>query len=170
MEEFRDIKGHEGSYQVSNLGRVKSLARMITESNGKKRPLNSRVLKASVNKRGYYQVGLTKDGKTKSRTIHQLVAESFLNHKPFGFKLVVNHIDHNKLNNKLDNLELITSRQNTNKKHIKSSSDYVGVCWHKNKKKWQAQIFIKDKTKYLGYFTDELEASKAYEKALNEII
>ena len=158
MEIFKDIKGYEGIYQVSNLGRVKSLPR--------KGRLTEKMLKPSKNKIAYSQVILQKDGKIITRNVHQLVAEAFLNHTPCGYKLVVNHINPNRYDNRLDNLELITSRQNTNRKHINSSSEYVGVSWHKAACKWIARIKLKGKSKYLGLYTDELEASKAYQNAL----
>ena len=158
MEVFKDVKGYEGSYQVSNLGRVKSL-----------KFDKEKILKAGVNANGYLQVNLFKDGKCKARKVHQLVAVAFLGHKPCGMKLVVNHIDIDKLNNNVSNLEIVTARENGNKKHLKSSSKYTGVCWDKRDKKWMAYIRINGKLKNLGYFTDELEASNAYQLKLSEI-
>ena len=158
MEVFKDVKGYKGKYEVSNLGRVKSL-----KFNKEK------ILKAGVNANGYLQVNLFKDGKCKARKVHQLVAVAFLGHKPCGMKLVVNHIDIDKLNNNVSNLEIVTARENGNKKHLKSSSKYTGVCWDKRDKKWMAYIRINGKLKNLGYFTDELEASNAYQLKLSEI-
>ena len=160
MEEiFKDIPNYEGSYQVSNLGNVKSL------KYGKER-----ILKPASNGDGYLQVVLRKDGKSKTRTVHQLVAEGFLDHKPCGYKLIVNHINFIRHDNRAENLEIDTTRNNTNLKHLKSSSEYVGVSWDKDADKWMSRILINGKRKYLGRFTCEIEASKAYEKALNEII
>ena len=158
MEVFKDVKGYKGKYEVSNLGRVKSL-----KFNKEK------ILKAGVNANGYLQVNLFKDGKCKARKVHQLVAVAFLGHKPCGMKLVVNHIDIDKLNNNVSNLEIVTARENSNHKHLKSSSKYTGVAWHKRNKKWAAYIAINGKQKYLGYFTDEIEASNAYQLKLSEI-
>ena len=159
-EIFRDVLGYEGLYQVSNHGRVKSLARKGCKKD--------RMLKSLVHSSGYYVVALC-NGKRKISLIHQLEAIAFLNHKPCGHKLVIDHIDHNKLNNYLPNLRVITHRENTNKKHLKSSSQYVGVNWDKDRKKWRALIHINNKIKHLGLFTDELEASKAYQFALNNL-
>ncbi len=157
-EEFRDVDGYDGVYQVSNLGRVKSF------KFGKER-----ILKVNINSSGYLTIGLYKDNKEKRRTIHQLVAVAFLGHKMGGYKLVVNHINFNKLDNRVVNLEIVTARENTNRKHLKSSSIYTGVCWHKKSKKWNSQIYVNGKIKNLGYFTDELEASNAYQIALKNL-
>tara|TARA_R110002074_G_scaffold2075_1_gene12284 strand:+ start:91 stop:780 length:690 start_codon:yes stop_codon:yes gene_type:complete len=164
MEEiFKDIPNYEGMYQASNLGNVKSLDRMITESNGKKRLLNGRVLKPSLNCYGYLVIGLSKEGEAKVRTIHQLVAESFLNHVPCGNSIEVDHIDEDKLNNRLDNLQLLNLIEHRGKG---SSSKYTGVSWCQSRDKWRAYINVNGKSRHLGLFTDELEAAKAYEAAL----
>tara|TARA_R110002073_G_scaffold83512_1_gene199191 strand:+ start:106 stop:609 length:504 start_codon:yes stop_codon:yes gene_type:complete len=167
MEEiFKDIPNYEGMYQASNLGNVKSLARK--DSIGRR--VDEKVLKPRIDKYGYLRLSLNKYGKRKTRHIHQLVAEAFLGHTPCGMKLVVNHINFIRHDNRAENLELDTTRNNSNLKHIKSSSEYTGVSWNKSSEKWMASIHINGKTKYLGYFTDETEASKAYQKALSEII
>ena len=158
MEIFKDVKDQEGTYQVSNLGRVKSL------KCGKER-----ILKANVDSRGYLYVKLCKDRKTKNRTIHQMVAIAFLDHTPNGHKLVVNHKDFDRKNNKVENLEITTQRNNANKKHLKRSSKYVGVCWYKSSKKWMANIYVNGKRKHLGLFTNELEASEVYQSELKKL-
>ena len=160
MEVYRDVKGYEGLYQVSNLGNVKSL----NYNRGGK----ERILKPSYSV-GYLKVSLCLNKAVKNRKIHQLVAEAFLNHKSCGHNLVVNHINFNKTDNRVDNLEIVTARENCNHKHIKSSSKYTGVTWYKSSKKWMSQITINGKNKHLGYFDSELKASNAYELALNKI-
>ena len=161
MEEFRDIKNYEGMYQVSNLGNVKSLAR--------KGCLVDRVFKPTARKDGYLRLTLNKYGKAKTRTVHQLVAEAFLNHVPCGHKLVVNHINFNRQDNRAENLELDTARNNTNRKHLKSSSEYTGVSWHKTRNKWRSQIVINGKKKHLGLFACELKAAYTYQTELNKL-
>ena len=120
IEIYKDVIGYEGVYQVSNLGNVKSY-----------RNSKERQLKLVKNYAGYLVVCLSINNTKKVRKVHQLVAESFLNHKRCGMELVVNHIDFDKTNNKLDNLEIITNRENSNRKHLKSSSIYTGVYWYK---------------------------------------
>lgn len=165
IEVWKDIPEYEGLYQVSNLGNVRSLDRVCSRG----RKLKGKVLKAAFCSAGYFGVALSKNGKGKTITIHKLVAYAFLNHKPCGYKLVVNHIDINRENNNLYNLEIITQRENTNQKHIKSSSKYTGVYWNKSTKKWRSNIRINGRKKHLGYFTDEKEAAQSYQNELNKI-
>ena len=158
MEIWKDVIDFEGYYQISNLGRVKSL-----------RCSKEMILKGGVNDNGYKFVVISNKGKSKLKKIHQLVAEAFLKHKTCGMSIVVNHIDFDKKNNNSDNLELVSNRENTNQKHLKSTSKYVGVSWVKRDNKWRSDINVNRKTKYLGTFNNELDASKAYEQALSEI-
>lgn len=154
MEEiYKDVIGYEGIYHVSNFGNVKSCKTNLIKN-------------YYLEKNGYYSITLRKNGIGKTRKVHQLVAESFLNHKRCGLKLVINHIDLDKTNNKVDNLELITNRENCNRKHLKSTSKYIGVHWNTKDKKWKSVISINGKSKFLGYFITELEASEAYKEAL----
>jgi len=159
MEIYKDVIGYEGIYQVSNLGNIKSL------KFNKEKVLNP----SCSSPDGYYRVNLFINGKSTSRLVHQLMAESFLNHKVCGLKLVINHIDFNRTNNRLDNLEIVTNRENTNKKHLKSSSKYTGVYWNKANNKWQSIIYLNGKLKHLGLFKDELDALEAYQKALSKL-
>lgn len=99
MEIWKDIKNYEGLYQISNLGNVKSYHK---RSNGN-------LLKLPI-KRGYYQVGLRKNGTRKYYQVHRLVAETFIENKDNLPQ--VNHKDENKLNNNVDNLEWCTVSYN----------------------------------------------------------
>lgn len=153
-EVFKDVTNYKGLYQISNLGNVKSL--------GNNKIRKEKILKNCLSKKGYLVVNLSKNGVFNTKKIHQLVAESFLNHTPCGMKLVVNHIDFNKTNNKLENLEVITQRENSNQKHIKSTSKYVGVSWAKSINKWVSHISINGVSNHLGIFDTEIEASNSY--------
>ncbi len=101
--------------------------------------------------------------------MHKLVAIAFLNHVPNGYEIVVNHKDFNILNNKLSNLELVSQRENANRKHLKSTSKYTGVYWYKRDKKWKSRIQINGKNKNLGTFENEHDAHLAYQKELDKI-
>ena len=82
----------------------------------------------------------------------------------------IDHIDGNPLNNSLTNLRAATKSQNSmnRRSRINSSSKYLGVCWHKARKKWVAHIRVGGKSTYLGIFICEKEAARAYNKAAAE--
>jgi len=169
MEIWKTINGFE-DYEVSNLGRVKSLSRTVVRSNGRDQRFKEKILKNVV--KHYLMVNLYKDKKSHTKTVHQLVAIAFLDHSPCGLELVVNHKDFNILNNNVYNLEIVTQRENTNQKHLKSSSKYTGVTnsGNKWKNKWRASIVIKGKLIHLGNYETEHEAHLVYEKKLKEIL
>lgn len=161
VEIWKDIPNYEGLYKASTFGNIKSLNYNRTKQ--------ERVLIPNLDRYGYYTLSLSSNNSKKTKKIHKLIAITFINHIPSGNNLVINHKDLIKTNNKLENLEVVTNRENTNKKHIKSSSKYIGVCLEKKTKKWQAYIYIKTKKKHLGYFNTEEDASEAYKKELNNI-
>ena len=172
QEIWKDIPNYEGYYQVSNLGNVKSLSRIVKNGLGTI-TVCGKILKNLVNTtNGYLVVNSSKIGLVKTKQIHQLVAEAFLNHSQKGHKLVVNHKNFNRQDNRLENLEIITNRENTNKKHkkSKSKSKYIGVTWHKRANKWTAQILYKRKNIHLGCFNNEIDAHNAYQNKLKEIL
>lgn len=103
------VVGYEGHYEISNFGSVKSIARIVVDLNGKTFNKKEIILKPSINKYGYLQVGLCVNNKLKSHTVHTLVAEAFIDN-PFN-KPTVNHKDGNKLNNFVDNLEWATKSE-----------------------------------------------------------
>lgn len=112
MEEvWKDVAGYEGLYQVSNMGRVRSLDRKIKGFDGRTFFHKGKILKASLNiKRGYLRVRLTKHNKGKFYRVHRLVAKTFVPN-PHNLK-EVNHIDENRLNNVATNLEWCSSYYN----------------------------------------------------------
>jgi len=167
MEEFRDIAGYEGLYQVSNLGNVKSLSRERCNGNGCYMS-KERILKHRRDGNGYLSAGLYIDGIQKSRTIHQLVAIAFLNHKTCGHELVIDHINDIKTDNRVENLQIVTQRFNSRKTQGRDTSKYKGVSWNSRDKRWKSQIAINHKEIYLGLFKCELAASAAYQKALED--
>ena len=112
-EIWKDIAGYEDLYQVSNMGRVKSLERIVSRKNGRRFSVNERILKPSTNHKGYLQVVLCKgSGKMKAFRVHRLVCEAF--HENPKKKPWVNHIDENKANNTASNLEWCTVAENIN--------------------------------------------------------
>lgn len=167
-EIWKDVSGYEGLYQVSNLSNIKSVARTVNHAYSDKIKIKERILKPYMNSTGYLGVKLSKEGKTKSHLIHILAGIEFLDYKP-SHKLVLDHKDNNKLNNNINNLHIISQRLNCYKDKIKKSSKYQGVHWNKQSKKWRSCITYNGKYIYLGYFTKEEEAAKAYENKLIEL-
>jgi hypothetical protein len=110
MEIFKDIKGYEGYYQISNLGNIKSLSRLVDNHSNFKKLLKEKILKASISKTGYYVIDLKKNNQRKTFKIHRLIALHFI--KKIQYKNFVNHIDGNKLNNEISNLEWCTIKEN----------------------------------------------------------
>lgn len=108
-EIWKDIAGYEGLYQVSNLGRVKSLAKLCGH-----RPKGETILNIQ-DIRGYKRVTLCKDNKLKKFQIHRLVGLAFIENPEN--KPCINHKDENKANNNVDNLEWVTWKENTNYGH-----------------------------------------------------
>ena len=119
MEEWRDIVGFEGKYQVSNKGRVKSLNYRHTG--------REQILKPKKDKGGYLQVHLNKDGKDKLYLVHRLVAMTFIPN-PDGLS-EVNHKDENKENNAVDNLEFCSRSYNVNygNRNQKTSKPVIAI-------------------------------------------
>jgi len=157
---WKDVVGYEGLYQVSNEGRVKSL-----------RWKTPWILNRATNKYGYFIVTLFKDKKGKTKTIHQLVAAAFLGHIPNGYVLVVDHINHNPKDNRVENLQIITHRENMSKDkfRLNPKSQYVGVVLQQKSKKWIASIGVKYKHFHIGVFDNEIDAANAYKEALKKL-
>lgn len=167
VEIWRDIPGVEEIYQVSTHGRVRSLDRVVYRKDGTSYFQKGRILKPFI-RGGYQSCGICVNGINQNRTVHQLVAMAFLNHKPDGYSLVVDHINNIKTDNRLENLQIVTNRYNSTK-DLKGTSKYPGVSWSRQNKKWKANIKIDGKHNYLGYFKDEVEASLAYQNALAKL-
>ena len=119
-EIWKDIQGYEGHYAISTCGHVKSLDRTIhrrMDTNihnygGSSSYVKGCEIRSYISRRGYESVVLCKDGVQKHYRVHRLVAIAFIPN-PFGYK-EVNHIDENKLNNNVENLEWCTRRYNMN--------------------------------------------------------
>ncbi len=160
-EIWKDINGYEGLYQISDLGRVKSIKRHGTLGG---------ILKSENMSKGYCRVKLYKNCKGKKYLIHCLVWDIFngINRE----NLTIDHIDNTKNNNCINNLQLLTNRKNVSKGHLDNgnkSSQYVGVCWNKLGKKWAASIYINGNHKYLGLFDNEYKGHLAYQKELEAV-
>lgn len=164
QEIWKDIKGYEGKYQISNLGNVRSLY----DTNQFKKTF--RIKKLSLGERsGYKVIALTKNGKRKSFQVHRLVAEAFipnLQDKPF-----INHIDENRINNNINNLEWCTQLENVRHSLHKRINKWVnrfGSTKEKyiterkayNKISYEVNVYNLGKKKYLGKYATLDEAKK----------
>ena len=114
-ETWLPIKGYEGLYEISNFGNVKRLPKIVHHpcllGNNSFFVSKEIMLKHNI-LRGYHQVTLMKDGKQKGFKVHRLVAFNFIGEPP-GPEYQINHIDGNKGNNHVSNLEWVTPMQNT---------------------------------------------------------
>lgn len=109
MEEWKDVKGYEGVYQISNNGRLKRITKYKVNEKGYQ--TCEKTLSPTDNGHGYMFYTLSRKGKHKNHYVHRLVAEAFIEN-PNNYP-VVNHIDYDRKNNKVDNLEWCTQLQNT---------------------------------------------------------
>jgi hypothetical protein len=167
MEEWRDCVGFEGFYQVSNLGRIRSLDRVM--SNGRKR--KGQMMKTRVGTNGYVKVGLRDGVQQRTVNVHREVALAFIDGYAEG--KVVDHIDGDKANNKVDNLRWVSqSVNNTNRKECNSFSGETGIEYRSDmakSKPWLARVKIKGKTHNLGYHAKKQEAVDARNKFIEEL-
>jgi hypothetical protein len=166
-EIWKSVSNYEGLYEVSNMGRVKSVERIV-EMNGFKK-LKKELISIGFKNKKYLAVRLYKNSIHRDFKVHQLVAMVFLGHTPDGTtKIVVDHINDNPKDNRLENLRLLTNRENVSRRG--GTSKYVGVCWNKENKKWQAEIYFNKKKKFLGSFDNEESAFFSYQNALKQTI
>ena len=155
-EIWRTITGFV-NYQVSNIGRVRNTN-------------TGRILKPSRNARGYDYVTLYQDKVLKQMRVHRLVALEFIENP--DNKPSVDHINGDKTNNCLSNIRWVNQSDNgmnIRKRYKNSTSIYKGVYWYSRYKKWSAQIMLDRKNIHIGYFHDEKDAARAYNKKALEL-
>lgn len=143
-EIWKDLEGREGIYQASNMGRVRSFKRGYEI-----------ILRPASNRKGYKMVAI--DGKTKQ--VHRIVLETFKGKSP----LQSNHIDGNPDNNRLDNLEYVSARENNT--HNKNTTTGTYKC---KGGKYSSTIRLNGKHYHLGMYETQDEAHEAYLSALKE--
>ena len=156
IEIWKPVYGFESQYQVSNLGRIKSLGNNFSRK--------EKILKNIDRLNGYSTVKMSINTPQKTYRIHRLVAIAFLGLDPNQNKLVVDHIDNNKKNNRADNLQVISVRENSSKDQFRHnrSSKYVGV--YKTKKNRYASSI------HLGCYDTEIEAANVYDYILCKLL
>lgn len=166
---WKDVVDYEGLYEVSNLG---DFRRHHSLTSNTKRSIH-------INRLGYAYVSLNKKGLGKNKTVHQLVARAFI--EGFNYGDPVNHIDGNKLNNCITNLEKTTASANNQHAHTtglrkkpgSSKYHYVHLVREKYKDScytyYQAKIKMQGKTVFNKQFTNELDAAHAVDEYLNSV-
>lgn len=150
QEIWKDVVGYEGRYEVSNFGNVRNMKGII--------------LKPAFSV-GYPCVNLS-NRVQKTKKVHQLVAQAFIDKDYTKKKLVVDHIDGGRCNNNLKNLRLVSHRQNLH--NYKGGSDFVGITKRRNR--FESNIRYDNKAVYLGTYDSEIECKDAYNKALYKIL
>ena len=162
------FNGLETNLQVTKCGRVKKIKVDWSIYNRKIGEVDFTNLK--LTSKGYKQFGIKIKGlKTRKCHVHQLVAAAFLGYKFEGNKNVVDHIDSNILNNHVNNLRLITNRENCSKERTLKRGLPVGVSYDKKRNKWLSQIYLNKKKINLGRFNTIEEASNAYQLKLKSL-
>jgi frataxin-like iron-binding protein CyaY len=152
MEEWKVLVNYP-NYSVSNLGNIK---------NNKK----NKLLNPSIHKSGYLMVQIFKDYIRKSLRLHRIIAEAFLD--DFDETKYIDHIDRNKLNNKIDNLRAVTPSKSVLNRGVWGKSKYKGAYFSEKRGDWRCQIRVNKKCISLGCFKTELEAAVAYNKYIEE--
>lgn len=154
-EEWRAIPDFEGHYEVSNLGRIRSNKRKEVK-----------ILKTSFNRYGYEMAQLSRGGKNVLKSIHRLVAQAFLS--DFNDNLFVDHIDNNKKNNSVTNLQMLSNRGNCTKDRKSLYTNLTGAHFNRcrNTTPWLCRIWINESV-FIGYFSTPEEASAHYFIALD---
>lgn len=122
-EEWRPVVGYEGSYEVSSMGTIRSLDRINSRGSW----IKGRLMKPYMNQYGYMKVKLRIKGEQTGYSVHRLVAQAFITNP--DDKPQVNHINENKTDNRVSNLEWVTIRENavhgTRIQRITANTDYV---------------------------------------------
>lgn len=160
-EIWKGVKDFEGCYLVSNMGRVKSLARMAKRDRSDFK-VKEKILHGTLSMGRYLKVNLGGCGLKRLVAIHVLVAEAFLNHVSKR-GIHIDHINGDGTDNRVVNLRICTAAENTrNCKNSKNNTTgYKGV--RKSPTKFTAQIMLDRKPIYIGSFDDAITAAKAYD-------
>ena len=150
-EEWRSVSGN-ANYQVSNIGRVRNVK-------------TEKILKPRIGGNCYLIVALYKENTRANSYIHRHVAQEFIEN-PHS-KKYVDHIDHDKTNNTILNLRLVSNSENSmnRAKRENTTSKYKGVCFRKRENKWVVNIGCDGERKYLGLFTNAKQAAARYNEA-----
>jgi len=163
-ELWEDIPSYEGFYQASNMGRVRSIDRVVPIQRGAtKRSIKGYVLKPYLRK-GYLVVDLHSGSREsrKATSAHTIIWRTFNGQVPHP--LQIDHKNEDKTDNRLSNLQLLSNRDNCIKGRLKYRDLPTGAYWREDTHKYYSRIQINGKDKYLGMFNCPTAAHLAYEK------
>ena len=158
-ETWKDIVGFEGLYIVSNFGNVKGLTRTVKTKTGN-RTYKQQDIKPRIVGNNYRQIGLYKNGEKRYHQLllHRIVMEAFVGYNPMS----VNHIDGDKANNRLSNLEYCTDSDNELHKYRVIINKKRGAYLNRQNNRYYSQLRYKGNLLSLGEFDTIDEAYKAY--------
>jgi hypothetical protein len=171
MEEiYKDIPGFEGKYQVSNFGNIKTIERVTILNDGRKFYYKDKVLICTPDLKGYPKIRLQNFNPNygSTRRVHSLVWEVFGDGTTISFpNRVIDHIDRNKKNNHINNLRIISNRENAFNR--KDNKEFIGVRKSNKSDNYTCRIWVNDKDYHLGTFKTQEEAFERYNEALSHI-
>lgn len=165
-KKLKDIKGYEGTYQISSDGVVRSLDRTVTKSDGRKRHFKGYTKVPFMHEEGYPLVVLSLNGKKRIHRVHRLVAEAFIEN-PLNLP-EVNHINAIRDDNRVENLEWCDSSHNsrhtfeTSRNFGKKTGKPRGISFNKKMNQWVSTFGYRGDREHLGYFKNKSDAYKAY--------
>ena len=145
QEIWKDVIGYEGIYLVSNYGNIKSIYR------------NNKYLLLEKTYDGYLRAAFYRNGKKERFHVHRIVANAFIENKEY--KKCVNHINSIRNDNRLENLEWVTHRENTHH-HYNKKTKHIGISYAKRMNVYQVKIYVNNTRVYLGSYKTLEEAIK----------
>lgn len=151
-ERWAKVPNIDGEYMISDLGN------MVNVKSGKK--------VGHIGQDGYWHFTGRVNGKVKDFKLHQLVYNAFGGGEYDGREIVIDHINRNRSDNRIENLQLLKFRDNVNKDIEVGRSGVLGVSWNTEKQRWLAQISLADRRYALGYRRTITEAKLLYDNAL----
>lgn len=168
VEQWRPVRGYQGFYEVSDLGRVRSVDRVVGQRPNGPRLVRGRVLSPATDSGGYQGVALCKYGTQRTERVHRLVIEAFAGAAP---GMVTDHINGDRTDNRLANLRAATSSQNGMNKGLlaHSTTGFKGVTFYHRDRNWRAYIKVDRRQRHLGYYADAESAARAYDDAAREL-
>ena len=166
-EIWKAVLGYEGYYEVSNMGNVKSVDRVVVNKLGYSSKRKGKIIKLGVNSMGYYVIDLCKYSVRDRRLVHRLVAKHYMENFEAVPNLEVDHIDQNPKNNLIENLRMSTHSQNLINTGLATKMKSKGVT--RVDGKWLAKIMKDYKPITIGRFINKADAINAYNLKATEL-